>query len=243
MKIAIVDDESKIRLGLAKMIEQASPLYKISGSYTDGDEALRELKTNIVDVLITDIRMPSMDGLQLIEHLRGLNPDLKIIILSGFRDFDYARTALRSGVEDYLMKPVNRDELYRLLEKLAKSLPESTATGAEQTGQSRIVSLIVKEIEETYYQEFDLTVFSDKAGLNPNYIRQLFKQHRGQSITDYIMHVRVEKAKELLKYNLELKIYEVGEHVGYPDSVYFNRLFKKIAGMTPKEYKESIRVF
>jgi two-component system response regulator YesN len=243
MKIAIVDDEMKIRMGLAKMIEQANLNYKISGCYSNGEEALREIKLIGVDVLITDIRMPVMDGLQLTKEIRDWNPTVRCIILSGFRDFDFARTAMRMGVEDYLMKPVNREELYRLLEKLKKNLQGEMSEGSDsgQAVNSRIVSLIIKQIEAEYYKDFNLTELSEKAGLNPNYIRQLFKSQTGQSITDYLMHFRVEKAKELLKYNLELKVYEVGGLVGYSEAVYFNRMFKKIVGMTPKEYKENSR--
>jgi two-component system response regulator YesN len=243
MKIAIVDDDVKTRIRLAKMIEQSSHNYNISGCYANGGEALQEIKLNWVDVLITDIRMPIMDGLQLIELLRECNPDIRCIILSGIRNFDYARTAMRIGVVDYLMKPVNSGELYHLLEKIENRFhkPLSQWSDVKPVNNSRIVSLIIKQIEMEYYKEFSLMELSEKVCLNPNYIRQLFKSQKGQSITDYIIHFRIERAKELLKYNLDLKVYEVAGIVGYSDSVYFNRLFKKIVGTTPKEYKERIR--
>ncbi|QGQ94795.1 response regulator [Paenibacillus psychroresistens] len=243
MKIAIVDDEMKIRLGLAKMIEQASLNYKIIGCYPNGEEALKEIKLIGVDVVITDIKMPDMDGLQLTKEIREWNSTVHCIILSGFRDFDFARMAMRNGVEDYLTKPVNREELYRLLERLNNNLQIEIPPKADvdQAVISRIISLAVKQMDEEYYKDFNLKELSEKAALNPNYIRQLFRSQKGQSITDYLMHLRVEKAKELLKYNLELKVYEVGELVGYSDAVYFNRMFKKIVGMTPKYYKENSR--
>jgi two-component system response regulator YesN len=240
IRIAIADDETRIRLGLSKMIEKGHVPHKITGCYADGEEALKDLKVNIADVLITDLKMPVIGGLALIEQLKQFNKELKFIVLSGFRDFDYAKTAIQLGVEDYLLKPVNQEELYRLLDKVNKEHEAGKEGGDAQRNEadSRVVSLIKDYIEEEFRKEIGLSELADRVFLNPQYISQLFKKQTGQTITDYLLQVRIDKAKEILKYNLELKVYEVGELVGYSDPVYFNRLFKKMTGMTPKEFKE-----
>ncbi|MGN7456735.1 response regulator [Paenibacillus pasadenensis] len=121
LKVAVVDDEEKIRLGLAKIIERTGP-YEVVGVWASAREALSNLDASGAELLITDIRMPQMDGLQLIDELRERGSQIAVAVLSGYNDFAYAREALRGGVEDYLLKPVNQDELARLLERIAEKV-------------------------------------------------------------------------------------------------------------------------
>ena len=127
IKVAVVDDEEKIRLGLAKIIGRIDPGYQIVGVWASASEALSRLEESGADLLITDIRMPRMDGLQLVSELRGRGIGVRIAILSGYNDFNYAREALRSGVEDYLLKPVNQEELERLLYRVDLQVNEQQA--------------------------------------------------------------------------------------------------------------------
>jgi two-component system response regulator YesN len=122
VKVALVDDEERIRLGLAKLIAQAGSEYEVAGVYASGQELLADLDRIEADLLITDIKMPNMNGLDLIEKLRVLRPKWRLAVLSGFDDFSFARTALRLGVEDYLLKPVDTEELAQLLNKVKISL-------------------------------------------------------------------------------------------------------------------------
>ncbi|QJC53855.1 response regulator [Paenibacillus albicereus] len=124
LKVAVVDDEEKIRLGLAKIIERTGP-YEVVGVWASAREALRSLDASGAELLMTDIRMPQMDGLQLIQELRERGSQVAVAVLSGYNDFAYAREALRGGVEDYLLKPVNQDELARLLERIAEKVGAS----------------------------------------------------------------------------------------------------------------------
>lgn len=123
MKIMIVDDEEKIRLGLSKLIIKASPHYEIIGIYASGAECLEGLKQMKPDVVITDIKMSGMTGLELAKTIKHLYSDTKCVILSGYGEFEYARSAITSGVSGYLLKPVDKQELYQLLAQLAMDLP------------------------------------------------------------------------------------------------------------------------
>lgn len=122
IKIAVVDDEEKIRQGLAKLIELSGPDYRIAGIYAGGQELLDDLGKVDIDFIFTDIKMPQMNGLQLIEQVQRRKPRIKFAILSGFNDFEYARGAIRHGVEDYLLKPVDQDELGELLRRVQHNL-------------------------------------------------------------------------------------------------------------------------
>ncbi|WP_276355858.1 response regulator [Cohnella caldifontis] len=124
MKVALVDDEERIRFGLAKLIAQAGCDCEVTGVYAGGQELLSDIDRLDADLLITDMKMPNMSGLELIGKLRTLRPHLRFAVLSGFDDFHFAREALRLGALDYLLKPVDTGELAALLEKAKRRLEE-----------------------------------------------------------------------------------------------------------------------
>lgn len=136
--IAVVDDEERIRQGLAKLIAQAGDEYNVVGVFANGAELLAQWDELAVDFVLTDIKMPTMNGLELIERLRERQPNAKIAIVSGFDDFTFARQALRFGVEEYLLKPVDKGELEQLLGKvrdgLAKEREKKQAMQEDQLG-------------------------------------------------------------------------------------------------------------
>ncbi|QHW31055.1 response regulator [Paenibacillus rhizovicinus] len=248
MKIMIVDDEQFIRLGLEKIITKMDPELHVLGSFGNGQEALAFLtkhESQKPDVLITDIKMPMMDGLKLIEIVKEKHKDISIIVLSGFSDFEYARTALRYGVKEYLLKPVDKSALFDLLNRLrlergqasaATPEPEETEPGAEQ--EHYIIEEIKVILDREFDKNFELERLADTIGMNASYISRLFKHKTSMTITDYLIQTRIDKAKQFLTDHPHLKNYEISHLVGYSDPVYFNKLFKKIVGVTPKDYKE-----
>ncbi|REE85153.1 two-component system response regulator YesN [Paenibacillus taihuensis] len=531
LRIMIIDDEETIRIGLEKMILKAREDCQIVGSYGNGEDALLHLARQEPDLVITDIKMPYMDGLRFIELLKEKRPHVRCVILSGYNDFDYARKAILYGVNDYLIKPVDKKELLRNLdqiaaelgrermeneremelwrkarwsdlmakedalrrlllgeleetqalelarahgllseaeagrvdeadgsdgsegagyavlalrssdshaherllavlrgkllqqtactvigERLAAVLLRGTATGevkrfgyellmetrdgasslvigiskpcanlqslpqaysealeaslshfywpdmepvtifgeavrgyldSERIAQlldtelgtafehadpeavrsalrrlfeelartkppydevvhlagnvlfvaalrcdgfgeevsrltkpgfnfyqaatlpftldelrhwlgsllddafthlaskrtappNRLIETVKQAIQNDYTREIELTELSEKVYLNPSYLSTLFKQETGQTITQYLLSLRIAKAKELLRERLDLKVYEIGELVGYADAMYFNRLFKKMVGTTPKEFRNQV---
>ncbi len=492
LRIVIVDDESSIREGLAKMIGKESDRFLITGSFSNGQEALDFAGVSEFDAVITDIRMPLVDGLELIQELKRVRPEIRCIIMSGFTDFEYARQALRYSAVDYLLKPINKKQLFGLLyhldeekeltlgkeqqlrsglllsylksdpslcdrlpelilplpyfsvtvlkgsdmealrssiallrrqppcrfdtvdtgerditlvsyymeppdaadlgqlaaslrkfphpgmvmtgssqcyrhpaelgrahreaitacdrgmyereswsyccftpvyeqepdttelfarnrealiqavqvlnipqalrnlelqfhelelarasrasvlqlcrlafetagaelpewgkiigsglplqlveylltclkfHELKGSFTEEFAQGLQQIREGRLaqggksVEIVKKWIAEHYDQPAELGHLASMVYLTPSYLSKLFKHETGLTITDYLIEIRIRKAKQLLMQSAELKIHEVGSEVGYPDPAYFNKLFKRIVGVTPNEYK------
>ncbi|EXX86452.1 AraC family transcriptional regulator [Paenibacillus darwinianus] len=140
LKIVLVDDEERIRLGLAKLISQAGKDYQVTAVYSGANELLDDLDSMEADLLITDIKMPNMSGLELVGKLQALRPKLRIAVLSGFDDFSFARKALRLGVEDYLLKPVDTGELGCLLLKVMQELEREPLGGEiRQEDQLRLL--------------------------------------------------------------------------------------------------------
>lgn len=115
LRIVIVDDEFPIREGIAKIIRKENAAFFVAGVFPNGQEALDYITTADVDVVITDIRMPTLDGLELIKCLKSAQPEIRCIIMSGFTDFEYARQALRYSAVDYLLKPIDKQQLLKLL--------------------------------------------------------------------------------------------------------------------------------
>jgi len=136
LRIAIADDEERIRLGLAKLIRSASPDYEVTGVYANGEELLRHVEERGADLVFTDIRMPIMNGLEFAERLHRDHPTVKCIIVSGYHDFEYARAALRFKVTDYLIKPVDKAELHRLLRETDAAVAGERGRLAEERRRS-----------------------------------------------------------------------------------------------------------
>lgn len=251
IKVMIADDEEVIRRGLEKIASRMDLDVKVIGSHGNGQEAWAHLSTLTpadIDLLITDIKMPRMDGFKLIEEARGYMENLSIAVLSGFSEFDYARRAIRHGVLDYLLKPIEKAQLYELLKRveegkelrMADPIPDSPVQSAEG-GEHYVVEQTKSILEKEYSHNFELERLAETVGMNASYISRLFKYKTGQTITDYLIGIRIAKAKALLVGQPDLKNYEIAEMVGYSDPVYFNKLFKKMCGMTPKDYKSGCR--
>lgn len=248
MNIIIADDEEFIRLGLEKILTKMDLGIEVVGSYSNGMDAwahISKLGAGELDVLITDIKMPMMDGLKLIEHVR--DKPITTIVLSGFSEFEYARKALRYGVRDYLLKPIDKASLYELLvkvqqeQKAALTEMDTAAVSRQEAGttdrEHHVIEQMKTILEQEYNKNFEMERIADTIGMSANYLSRLFKQETGMTITDFLIDIRIEKAKQFLTDHPNLKNYEISMLVGYSDPVYFNKLFKKMVGETPKDYK------
>ena len=123
-KIMLVDDEEEVRTSIIKKINWEANGFEVVGDAENGRDALEKIEILEPNVIITDIRMPYMDGLALTESLRQKFPSIKVIIFSGFDDFSYAKEAIRLGVAEYILKPVNVDELTEILKRVRAKLDE-----------------------------------------------------------------------------------------------------------------------
>lgn len=240
MNIIIIDDEPKIRNGMKNLLSR-SDRWTVAGVFENAKEALHFLANETTDVIITDIRMPEMSGLELIARLRETNTEARIIILSGYSDFRYAQKAVELGVYRYLVKPTNPRELMEILESIERKLGEERGTEKEE--KTEIKNLIVKKsidyIELNYSQKIMLKEIAEELYVSPNYLSELFKKHMGKNISEFITDFRLEKSKKYLG-KVEYTVAEVAELTGIGNARYFSNLFKKKYGMTPSEYRNKI---
>lgn len=246
MNVIVVDDEPMIRAGLEKILNKMDKDIVVIGSYSNGFDALthiNRLADYELDVLITDIKMPKMDGLKLIEAVSDRS--FAKLIFSGFSEFEYARKAIRCGVCDYLLKPIDKQQLADVFQRLKKSSSKAELEAAQAKSEEEevhrghhAIHTIKTLLHEQYDRNFDLEQMSEQVGMSAHYVSRLFKQVTGSTITDQLIEIRIEKAKQFLADYPHMKNYEIAQSIGYNDPVYFQKLFKKITGYTPKEYKE-----
>lgn len=235
--VLLVDDEKVIRKGIKKLLEDVITGYKVMWEASNGYEALEIANIEIPDLVITDIRMPEMNGIDFISYFKKRHPLVSVIVISGHDDFIYVREALKLGVKDYLLKPISRSELASTLQNIDKE--RTSNNDIINPGESVNISKIKDVINRNLEKEITLNFISNTLNLHPNYISQLFKQKTDIKLSEYIMQQRIEKSKELLT-QTQLKIYDIAHLVGYVNSKHFSVVFKKIVGKTPYQYRQKI---
>lgn len=258
-KVMIVDDEPIIVEGLSRSIAWDKWNCKVVATAHDGLEGKKSIEEYRPDIIFMDINMPEMDGLSMIAAIKSQFPNLQICVLTGFRDFEYAREAIRLGVTRFLLKPSNMDELEEAISAMCANLKKKAITGEEETDssensegqaaadedkkESASSSFIVKNaltyIEENYKQKLTLGEVAEKTYVSQWHLSKLLNRHTGQSFSDILNHTRIEHAKELLK-DPSLRIGDISEQVGFLDLAHFSRVFKKQEGVSANEYRNQI---
>lgn len=236
MKILIVDDEPLILGGLVKIVRHVAPMGAEVREAGSAPEALDVMRGYLPDVAITDIHMPEKTGFELIEEARQEGLCDRYIILTGYDEFEYARQALRSGVVDYLLKPVDKDEIASLLERIRQELPAGS-----DSEYSQHANRILAYLNVHYNRDLSLDHLAGLMNLHPNYISSLFKKETGDTFVNYLNGLRIREAQKLLKEDRQLPVHAVGQRVGYENKHYFAKVFKKYTGVTPGAYRESER--
>jgi len=240
-KVFVVDDESLIARGLEKIIDWERLGCRVY-PFTSSIEAYKSALVEHPQILITDIKMPFMDGLDLINRLQSIFDKFETIILSGYSEFEYARKGIELGVNKYLLKPVDQADLKsavllsiaRYVEKsggAAVTMPQSPHEENED-----IIESIKEYITDHYTEDISLTALSERFFLNPFYLSQLFKKKTGYTYIHFLINIRMEKAKELLS-GKNMKVVNVCHRVGYENVQHFSRTFEKIVGVKPSMYK------
>lgn len=250
-RVLIADDEPKIRKGLKKMLESFNLNLEIDADSEDGEMALDSARKQRPHILLVDINMPFLDGLGLIEKIHDFLPDSIVIIITGYDEFHYAQRAIKLKVFDYLLKPVNSQELKEIILKGIEHLqnhphngPAADQTSDKEARYSPIVMLIKGYIDSHYMLEhLSLQEVADQFEISPSYLGKLMKNELGKTFIEYLTEMRMEQAKRMLEEeHIGIKIHEVAQLVGYSSQHYFSRVFKKEVGVTPLEYKQRIKI-
>lgn len=242
-KYVVVEDESLIRKNLIKKISSLNLPFELAGEASNGMDARLLIEKTFPDLVLTDIRMPQYDGLELAEYLHQNFPHIKVIILSGYDDFSYAQSAIKFQVKDYLLKPITLEALSESLHKVLISITseneqlDTLVGGNNYLNQKDIYELLSRYLQENYSHDISFSDLAGQFGFTLEYLGKIFKKYSGETLSKYLTKLRMNEAKRLLLGNPELEIQKIGELVGYKDGFYFSRAFKSYTGIQPSEFR------
>ena len=231
-KVAAADDEAYLRTALKKLMNWEKMGCELIRVVNNGRELLQCVEEEHPDIVITDIRMPEIDGLEVCRQLYEKYPETQTIILSAYTDFEYARTAIRYDVADYVLKLSVLEELPPAVEKVTRKL--------QKQKKESLYDQVQEYIEKNYSKKITLNDIAEELHANSSYLSRLYKKESGQNLFDVILKKRIEKAKVYME-TTDRKIYEISQSVGFDDTGYFSRIFKRYTGVSPKEYQSGKR--
>lgn len=245
--VLLVDDEPHALEGLLIMVDWNRLGFRIAGTCRDGEEAMQHIRLSPPDLVVTDVRMPVMDGLTLIEEVQRLGHDaIHFVIVSSYHDFEYAARAMKLGVSHYLTKPVIGSEAEAMLSRLLPELRERDRAKEASGGHAQAASYVpgtadvqaeVAEYLRTHYRE-TLTIreIAERFYIHPAYLGQSFARKYGMSIIDFMHELRIREARRLLAHS-DMTLSAIAESVGYNAYQHFLKQFERRTGMKPAAYR------
>lgn len=255
LKVLIVEDEQIIRKGLEIAIDWLKLGCMVVGTAEDALEGLRLIEEKKPDVVLTDICMPQMSGLQMIEE--GLKKqNFYSIVLTGYSEFGYAQQALRVGVVDYLLKPVDEDELNEVLIKIRKDIHKNKEyKNIEEVAKGNVyvedkewklfemaeksVDFYVKKtyeiIKDKYKEKISINTVAEELGVSTSFLSRRIKTNLSSTFSEMLNQYRVKQAIRLLNRG-DMRIYEISDELGFSEYKCFCSVFKKYTGATPTEF-------
>lgn len=239
--LIIVEDDDSIRSGLVHLFPWEDCGFTIAGDFSNGRSAWNFLKEHSsVNAVLTDIRMPLMDGLELTRRVYEEMPQTSVFLISGFQDFSYAQQAIHYNVKDFFIKPVRHQNLMLSFLKLKEELDRLNLPDADPGPVNQYYDQILRMVK-TYVTDHLKTATLEEAAvlshLSAGYLSRLFKSQCSMSFSDYVLKKRMERACVLLS-DPRNKVYEVSDAVGYDNPKNFSRAFRSYFHMSPKEFRE-----
>ena len=243
-RVILVDDERLILRGLSTVVPWEELGCEIAGTAYDGVSGLELIHRIRPDIVMTDIRMPNMDGLTMLAAIRSEFPEIQMCVLTAYRDFEYARKALTLGVCRYLLKPSDLEELKEAVRQMVSRLdamprlrednPEDESV--REAGNHLVKAALAYMKEHCTEQHLSLGEVADHVYVSQWHLSKLLNRETDQSFFDLLGGMRIAKAKKLLA-DPSLRIHEIAEMAGFSDVAHFSRSFKKLTGATPGEYR------
>lgn len=245
-RVLLADDEMLVTNGMAKLIQWEEYGFTIADVASNGKEALEKHIKEPFDLIITDLKMPVMSGLELIKAVHDLGHSCQIAIVSAYAEFEYAQEAMKYGVNYYLLKPIDKQIvegfLSQIKDKLDAQEPMLNTVSSELVqrqyaiSQNGVITEMKRYINVHYSEQLSLNLLAYKYSFNAGYLGRLFKKEVGVSFNDYLRITRINEACEMLE-STELSINNIAEKCGYNDPYYFSKHFRETVQLSPSEYK------
>ncbi|MBT2290404.1 response regulator [Paenibacillus albidus] len=265
-KVLLVEDEVFVRESVREIIAWEELGFSVSGEAGNGAEALEMIRNDAPDLVITDIIMPQMDGVELLRKTREEGYASRFVMLTCMSDFEYVRQAMEYGASNYILKlsmSVNslRETLRKISQELLKdhdthknnSTAAVAGSGMDETNDMKLAPLLPEEvtshpeiqkilqyIHAHYPQDITVKSMSQYVMMGENYVSTLFKKKTGQTLIHYLHQIRINQAIQHLTQS-DLPVYEIGNRVGFVNDNYFIKIFKRLTGQTPSQFRQRNR--
>lgn len=245
-RVVLIDDEPVALDELTRSIPWQEYNCEVVGTAQNGKDGLNLISRSRPDMMITDIAMKSVDGLRMIGGAKAEHPDLRVTVLTGSKDIEFAREAVKLGVDRYILKPLKKEEVEEAVLAMeanidsAQAIKKSAILQEDKTdtaAAARIVKLAMEYIRTHYDRKLYLSDVADQAFVSQWYLSRLIHRETGRSFPDLLNSVRIGKAKELLE-DPDMRIGYIAMKVGFSDPAHFARAFRRETGMSANEYRK-----
>lgn len=254
VSLLVADDTPIIRSTIAQVVRREAGAITQVYEAANGVEAVELARRRRPEIVLMDIRMPGLDGLQASAVIRAELPRTRLIILSAYDEFPYVQKALKLGAVDYLLKPIRPARLVAILSEVCADVcaeQEQLAAGLAEADHTEAGALAVAEAQSApapiqqaldyirqHHQRPDISLNDVAAAVNlsPSHLAHLLRERAGVSYKQQLTALRIEAARHLLR-TTDLTVSAVGEAVGYQNATNFYRLFQREVGMTPAEFR------
>lgn len=242
LKVMLIEDEPLAMKHCIKCLEKCGPSVNVIASCRNRAEVLDAYSKAVPDVIFADIRLGNDDGLNILRELRELGWNGKLIIMSVYKNFEYAIKAIHLDVEDYLLKPIFQEDVSRIMEKLIlesekhEESVEQIILGQDRSAYPHYIVKALEYISLNYMRSISLNEIAQFSAVSPSYLSAGFKRHTGATFVEYLNMYRLEVSKDILK-NQTIPLNQAAEMVGISDVVYYNKLFKRYVGVSPGRFR------
>ncbi len=244
-KVVVVEDEKRVRQGIVMGTDWSKINCLVMGEAANGEEGIAMIRKCRPDIVITDIRMPKMMGLEMVEKIQELGLEPHVIFLTAYDDFVYAQQAIKLSAADYLLKPFKDGELESTILKIIEKNKRDTERKEQKNQElkmdpgdkSKYIMDAIAYVDENYANpNISVKAVADYLGISEGHLSHLFRKETDSTLMAFVTKRRMRVAMNLLQ-DYRHKIYEVAEQVGYRNITYFSATFKKYVGVTPSEYQ------
>lgn len=237
MDVLLLDDEPIELAQLELLINAHYPTWNVHQAI-NGSEAIRIVdrwaeQGETFQLAFIDVKLPGRNGLEVASIMKQKMPNLDLIVVTAFQDFDYAKESIKLRVYDYVVKPVIERELIKVLDNYVLEHPEFGM-------KSNVIEKVITIIKDRFQEPLKLTALAEELHFNSNYLSRLFSEEVGQSFSEFLLHYRIEMAKQLLVKHKDWSINRVAETCGFSSQHHLSSSFKKHTGFSPSEYRNSV---
>lgn len=244
-RVLLVEDDKTNLFLYRKMKEWEQMGFAIAKEARNGKEALVQMEQEDFDMILVDVMMPVMNGLEFLEVLQERQLQTPRIIASNYNEFEYVRQGMRLGAMDYLLKPISGDELRECLKRVKEKLEEQREVSLVEEifleCGADISAGFVQKVMGYFSEHVDVNLqdIAEEFQLSKDYFGKLFKRQMNENFNQFVLKYKMEYAKKLLCTSDD-KIYEISEKLGYKTTDYFSKIFKDYTGETPMQYRKRI---